>query len=316
MAFELAKTRLNDQNSALLEAGFLCPDFSASTVHQLNISTKEVQLTKCSLQEGCILLYLNKGGKSSLKISNHSIKFDKAEQNIFNIPSGEILITAQKKTDITLFFLKKEAFENYILAIDKGSENSPDINFRQQFERHLLLKQRVANIITEIAQCEFEAHLKNLYTKAKLIEMITHQLAQSDSGKDNMKLNEVEFEKMRMAKEIIDNNISANFTISELARAVGTNEQYLKKHFKMAYNKTIFGYLTDIRMNHAKHLLSSGKFKVLDVANQVGYMHATHFTKAFKKHFGLLPQKIKNHVLIFSILIFSNEFCSLETLLT
>lgn len=41
------------------------------------------------------------------------------------------------------------------------------------------------------------------------------------------------------------------------------------------------------------HMLLEGNHKIADVAITSGYKHATHFSSAFKKYFGYLPNKIK-----------------------
>ncbi len=301
---------IHNAKSTSANAEMVAIDFLTQSVYPLKLVTKELKHIKITFNDECILLYLNKRGKTNLKYATQAVKFEKEEQNMFHLASNELIVTANKNSEATLYFLRKKAFKNYILANGDESKTLEG----QHFKMHLLLEQKTANIITEIEQCAFEAHLKGLYTKAKLIEIITYQLAQSNNMENPVTLSDIEMDRMRLVREIIDNNLTANFTISNLAREVGTNEQYLKKHFKIVFNKTIFGYITDLRMTYAKQLLASGKFKVLDVANQVGYMHATHFTKAFKKHFGLLPQKIKNNSFFISLPIFNAKFHFLETL--
>lgn len=58
------------------------------------------------------------------------------------------------------------------------------------------------------------------------------------------------------------------------------------------YGQTVFGYLHGLCMNKAKILLLENK-KVTEVANEVGYKNAQHFTAAFKKHNGILPRMLK-----------------------
>ena len=48
-------------------------------------------------------------------------------------------------------------------------------------------------------------------------------------------------------------------------------------------------YLTKVRMTQALSLLQSGKMKVKDVAEAVGYPNQLHFSNEFKKYFGKSP---------------------------
>jgi len=46
-------------------------------------------------------------------------------------------------------------------------------------------------------------------------------------------------------------------------------------------------------MEKARQLLTAGDMKIAEVAHTLGYKHATHFTAAFKKHVGFLPNKVR-----------------------
>jgi len=56
----------------------------------------------------------------------------------------------------------------------------------------------------------------------------------------------------------------------------------------------VFGYLLEERMKLGKRLLLEGRTSIADVATEVGYKNATHFTAAFKRYFGYLPSDLKN----------------------
>ncbi|MNT78841.1 Helix-turn-helix domain protein [compost metagenome] len=70
-------------------------------------------------------------------------------------------------------------------------------------------------------------------------------------------------------------------------------------------------------MEKARSILLAKDITVAEIAKKVGYKHATHFTSAFKKYFGYLPNKIKAgklSLLIFVediIVLFDNLFCSI-----
>jgi AraC-like DNA-binding protein len=59
------------------------------------------------------------------------------------------------------------------------------------------------------------------------------------------------------------------------------------------FGTTVFGYLTDIRMQEARRLLVDEKLYVGEVAERMGYQQPHHFTAAFKRKFGVLPKKIR-----------------------
>ena len=101
------------------------------------------------------------------------------------------------------------------------------------------------------------------------------------------------YDKILLAKQIIEDDLSQSHSIPALAKQVGTNVQYLKKYFKQYFGKTVMNYITDKKMEYAKELIMSGEHRISDVAHMTGYKHPTHFTTAFKKHYGFIPNSLK-----------------------
>lgn len=67
------------------------------------------------------------------------------------------------------------------------------------------------------------------------------------------------------------------------------NFDYLNRVFKKNTGKTIFAYLTDVRMKHAMELLESTSMKISAVGYRVGIGDEGYFCKVFKKHTGMTP---------------------------
>ena len=82
-------------------------------------------------------------------------------------------------------------------------------------------------------------------------------------------------------------------TITELARQVGLNRSRLCVEFKEIFGTTVFEFCQGYRMNKARELLQDRNLSIAQVAESVGYEHATNFTSAFKKQFGFLPKAIR-----------------------
>ena len=84
---------------------------------------------------------------------------------------------------------------------------------------------------------------------------------------------------------------------------VGTNEYDLKRDFKVVFGNTVYGYLKQYRMEQAKSMLIENDATVAEISLKVGYKHATHFTSAFKKHYGYLPNKLRTSKLLLLMLM-------------
>jgi AraC-like DNA-binding protein len=163
--------------------------------------------------------------------------------------------------------------------------------------RNLMINPKIMAILYEILHCPHKGCFKRLFVESKVIELLTIQLEQNENQEaiSNHKsdLRKDEIEKMHMAREIVLLNIEKPLSLSELARRAGTNEFNLKKHFKQVYGTTVFGFIHTYRMERAKQLLKNGEMKIAEIAKSTGYQHPTHFTAAFKRYYGYLPNKIR-----------------------
>jgi AraC-like DNA-binding protein len=81
-------------------------------------------------------------------------------------------------------------------------------------------------------------------------------------------------------------------TIPALAKRVAINECYLKSGFRRRAGTTIGEYVRKLRMEKALALMESGGCSILETALSVGYANPSHFSAAFKKHYGCLPSRL------------------------
>ena len=65
----------------------------------------------------------------------------------------------------------------------------------------------------------------------------------------------------------------------------------MKVGFKEIYGNTVYGYLLDRKLDYSRLQLDTKKFKVNEVATQIGYTNPSHFIAAFRKKFGITPKK-------------------------
>ncbi len=53
-------------------------------------------------------------------------------------------------------------------------------------------------------------------------------------------------------------------------------------------------YLIGVRLRQARYLLLDRQLQISEIARRVGYDDLFHFSKLFKKHFGLSPRALRN----------------------
>ena len=261
--------------------------------------TPETSVIKSKLivsQDLVVMLFCLQGEGCFHNMKNDPIgSFKSSAHNILWLPAGEIQFTCSPKAlEFVNIYFEKEFLLKYIPE-DQSLRKIVDAETAcLLFENNLYLRHKIQNVLHDMVNCEFTGHLKKLYTQAKAIELLSLQLVQyGDEANETSILKQGDIDKMRQVKDLIDNNTNERLSLAYLAREAGTNEQYLKKHFKLVFGDTVFGYILSCKMEKAKEMLLSGSDKISYIAELSGYKHATHFTAAFKKFYGYLPQKIK-----------------------
>ncbi|WP_231426230.1 AraC family transcriptional regulator [Pedobacter sp. Leaf250] len=179
-------------------------------------------------------------------------------------------------------------------------------------EINMQITPEISAILQKLSHSTESAFSDRLLLESKAIELFALQVAEFEQLKDNeapIKLKKIEMERMHEVREILINQAGDQLSLRALALLVGTNEFNLKRDFKALFGNTVFAYLIQHKMEKAKLMLIDEDITVSEIAKRMGYKHATHFTSAFKKYFGFLPNKIKTGKL--SILIFFDDFIAL-----
>lgn len=93
----------------------------------------------------------------------------------------------------------------------------------------------------------------------------------------------------------INQNYNRDIGLIELADMVSMNPAYLSLLFKEEVGMSYIKYLTKIRMDHAKKLLTEG-YKVVEVSEMVGYSNYRYFCDIFKKNENQTPNEYKGNI--------------------
>ena len=95
---------------------------------------------------------------------------------------------------------------------------------------------------------------------------------------------------------IIDSDISAELSLSTLAKQQSISEGHLATVFKKETGKTLSEFVRDKRMEYAKYLLSTTNLQIQTVAQYCGIMDVQYFSKIFKKQIGKTPREYRESV--------------------
>jgi AraC-like DNA-binding protein len=148
-------------------------------------------------------------------------------------------------------------------------------------------------VLNQLFTVTLSENASRLYYHGKVLEILGLYFSEKKANVENCPfLNDQEtVRKIKHAKEYLLKHMEAPLSLKDLAKFAGLNEYQLKVGFKEIYGNTVFGYLLDHKLDHARVLLDSAKFQVNEVAHQTGYTNTSHFIAAFKKKFGVTPKK-------------------------
>ncbi|UZR98296.1 helix-turn-helix transcriptional regulator [Chondrinema litorale] len=196
---------------------------------------------------------------------------------------------------LTVNFLKNVFKEDFNVLEKFGEQvHNNDSTLLNQSSRPITPEMKT--VISEIIYCRHTGRLKKIFLETKVVELLllqVEQMNEADCKKEKSFLKDDDIEKLQHARRIIHMNMVTPYTISELSKQVGINSFKLKKGFKEMFNNTIFGYLTDLRMEKAKNMILSTGQSISEISYEVGYRNPQHFTVAFKKKYGYIPSDLR-----------------------
>ncbi len=85
-----------------------------------------------------------------------------------------------------------------------------------------------------------------------------------------------------------------DISLEVVAELLDFSPFYLSKLFKNTFGTSFIDYLTELRLNAAKELLSDPSLSAKEIGERVGYPNSNYFTKLFKKKTGLTPIEYRN----------------------
>jgi len=95
----------------------------------------------------------------------------------------------------------------------------------------------------------------------------------------------------------LEEHYPEELTLESVAVYMQYSPAYFSKLFKRLFCQTFTSYLTDVRMEHAKRLLSFSKLSVREVAASVGFHNFSCFTSAFRRLTGCTPTEYRANFL-------------------
>ncbi|WP_432461065.1 MULTISPECIES: helix-turn-helix transcriptional regulator [unclassified Agarivorans] len=137
-------------------------------------------------------------------------------------------------------------------------------------------------VVNSVWNCRLSGEARRMWMLGKMYEILA--LAISQSRPQSL---------AEKATTLVRQQIDLNWTIASLAKALATNECYLKQAFHQEYGIGVASWIQQYRIQQAQHQLKSGLKPVTDVAFSLGFQTSSYFAKVFKRHIGLTPSEFR-----------------------
>jgi AraC-like DNA-binding protein len=95
---------------------------------------------------------------------------------------------------------------------------------------------------------------------------------------------------VRAAVEYLNDNVTRNITLDELATASGASKYELVRRFSAAIGVPPHAYQVALRVNLARRLLERGE-RATDVAGLAGFADQSHLNRHFRRRLGITPAR-------------------------
>lgn len=99
-----------------------------------------------------------------------------------------------------------------------------------------------------------------------------------------------------LAKIYLHENYSKKVTIDRMCRTFCCSKSALLTSFKKEYGRTVIDYLSELRVEEAKKLLSSTSLSINEISDATGFFDQSYFSKVFSKEVGITPSDFRKEL--------------------
>lgn len=102
----------------------------------------------------------------------------------------------------------------------------------------------------------------------------------------------------KAAIDLAENFYIPNISPATILKESGYSEDYIRAQFKKIYEKTPGEFLTELRIEHAKHLIHvyGSALPLLEIAERCGFADYTYFSQKFKEVVGQSPRHYRKEL--------------------
>ncbi|HEU5291557.1 MAG TPA: helix-turn-helix domain-containing protein [Cyclobacteriaceae bacterium] len=233
-------------------------------------------------------------GSARFEFGPHYSREIQKQRNYFMYnPESDLPFTIRlaPESRMVLLFIPLESLHKLFTHEPLPFLRAENVNYKFYDEREIPSMLMVT--LTQLFNINLSENARQLYLHGKIFELLSLYFSEKKANTESCPFlnNEETVRKIKNAKEYLLKHIDNPPGLKALAKLAGLNEFQLKVGFKEIYGNTVYGYLLDHKLDYSRLQLDTKKYKVNEVATQIGYTNPSHFIAAFRKKFGVTPKK-------------------------
>jgi len=259
------------------------------TVQEIAISCTEDKLFRAEIISEFHSLLKILSGEMKIVLSDRSYSFEAGD--ILLVPRNQLCAVFKRPKDSALFesiliTLRPDRLKSYYSSRLKENliKEKPEIKI---FSSNELLEGYFTSIPSYLSSTSV---LSEELRTIKIEECISI-LRLSDKSIDNVLSDFSEPGKIDL-KGFMEKNFMFNMSLQKFSYLTGRSISTFNRDFRKIYNQAPQKWLIDKRLRLAHWKIADLKIKPTQVYLEIGFENLSHFSYAFKKHFGYSPSQL------------------------
>jgi transcriptional regulator GlxA family with amidase domain len=160
-------------------------------------------------------------------------------------------------------------------------QSNPELDYLHNRIWKKVGKGNAANLQIDEMVIELLEKTIDILTSSKEIPVVADSLKQYHLGT------------VENARVYIFENFSQDISLQQLAKHCLVSPFHFSRIFKTIMNISPYQYLSEVRLNHAKILLTTSEQSITDIAFACGFNSVEHFATAYRYRYHTSPSKFR-----------------------
>ncbi len=205
-------------------------------------------------------------------------------------------LDAVKKGSTAESRLYAEQYYDWLLTESGGTEMDIRLKVIEfvLWVEHIAFRQAGLSYVFK-ARTNYLDAINMLAVEGELKDWFLDRVGQATEKIANMK-KEKSLSIIEKALKYINKNYTRDISLDDISMEIDVTPYYFSRIFKEEMGVNFIEYVTGLRINKAKELLTNDTYSMKEICKLVGYSDPNYFSRTFRKHEGVSPSEYKEGI--------------------